>query len=148
MGNTNRANDITEQRHVVSFGNGSQALTSGETGVLAFVPYPCHFHAANVAAFSVASNAHLMLTAQRFIPGAGYTTWALGSTFTPPSFGTSGIAANGISLGVLGGTLLTMMPGDVVGYQVFGGATAGIFGFAGALVFRSLQDVKVYLGYA
>lgn len=138
----NRSLGPTEQRHGLHFNNFSLSLTSGETGVLAIIPYPCALDAAQLAAFSVASNPNLILTVQRFVTGLGVTVWNLGSTFAVRSFGTSGIPVNGISLPASGSTLLNLTAGDVVGYLVGGGATASVNGMAGCLVVRPVQDVK------
>jgi hypothetical protein len=141
----NRSLGPSEQKRALQF-NHNVALTTGETGVLQMIPFPCVLEGAQVAAFSVVSDVNLMLTVSRFIVGTGVTTFNLGSTFAPPSFGTSGLPASGVSLPVSGNTLLLLMPNDIVGYQVGGGATAAIFGLAGSLVVRPLQDVKVFLG--
>lgn len=141
----NRSLGPSEQRHALSFNNFSLSLTSGETGVLALIPYPCTLDAAQLAAFSIASSPNLILTVQRFITGSGSTVWNLGSTFAVRSFGTSGIPASGISLPASGSSLLLLTAGDVVGYLVGGGATAAVNGMAGCLVIRPVQDVKTNL---
>lgn len=141
----NRTLGDDEQRKALYF-NQNVALTSGETGVLKMIPFPCVLQGAQIAAFSVASNVNLLLTVSRFIPGTGFTTFNIGSTFAPPSFGTSGVPASGVSLPAAGNTLLILTANDVVGYQVGGGATAAIFGLAGCLVVKPLQDVKVFIG--
>lgn len=143
----NRGLGVTEMRKTLDFSLGSLALTTGETGVLACVPFPCLLDGAQISAFSVTSDVNLLFTVRRFIVGTGATTYNLGSTFAPRDFGTSGVFANGISLPVSGSTLLQLMPNDVLGYQVGGGATAGIFGFAGSFVVRPVQDVKRYFGF-
>ncbi len=141
----NRTLGASEQRHALPFSNFSLALTSGETGVISLIPYPCTLDAAQVAAFSIQSNPNLLLTVTRFIPGAGVTTWNVGSTFAPPNYGTSGVLTVGISLPAIGSPLLLLAAGDVAGYVVGGGSTAGIFGLAGCLVVRPMQDVKTNL---
>lgn len=122
------------------------ALTTGETGVLSYVPYPCVLKAANIASFSIEADPNLLLTVSRFIVGAGITTWNLGSTFSLRDFGISGVLSSGISLPVSGSTLNILMQNDVIGYVVGGGATAGAFGVAGCFVVSPIQDVKVFLG--
>lgn len=122
------------------------ALTNGETGILAMVPYPCNLNAAQLAAFNPSAGAYLMLTIQRFIPGSGVTNWVLGSTFVPPAFGTSGVVSGGVSLPPNGSTLMALMANDVLGYQVGGGVTVGIYGMVGQFVVSPVQDVTKYLG--
>lgn len=141
----NRGLGNTEQRKSLEFSLGSAALSNGETGVLSFVPFPCVIEAAQIAAFSVESAANLLFTVSRFIAGQGMTTWALGSTFAVRDFGVSGVLSSGVSLPMSGSTLNLLMTNDVLGYQVGGGATAGVFGIAGCFVVKPLQDVKVFL---
>jgi hypothetical protein len=74
------------------------------------------------------------------------TTITLVSGFVPVSYGVSGFASSGLSLPASGSTLLNLMQGDILGYQVGGGATAGIFGLAGCFVVQPTQDIKVFLG--
>ena len=142
----NRTNDITQQRVSLQFSNFSSALTAGETGVIGYIPCPCHVHAANIAAFSVSSAPSFALTVNRFIVGSGVTSYILGSTFAVPSFGTSGVLAAGISLPVLGTTSMILMTNDVLGYIVGGsGGTNAIYGLAGTVVLRPIQDIKSFL---
>lgn len=141
----NRTLGVSEQRHPISFNNYSLSLTSGETGVLALIPYSCSLDAAQIAAFSIASTPNLLLTVQRFVTGVGVTVWNLGTTFSIRNYGTSGTVSGGLSLPPMGSTLTTLVAGDVVGYVVGGGATAAINGLAGCLVIRPLQDVRTNL---
>lgn len=145
MAVTNRSLSASEQRHALQFSNFSSALSSGETGVFGVIPYPCVLDAAQLAAFSVEANPNLLLTVTRFIVGAGVTTYPVGTTFLAQDFGTSGALANGVSLPASGSTLRMLMTNDVVGYVVGGGSTAGIFGLAGALVLRPVQDIRTNL---
>ena len=145
MGIHNRTLGLSEQYHPLPFAQ-QMTITSGDTGVLAFVPYPCALQVAQVAAFSIESNAYLLFTVNRFIPGSGFTSYFLGSSFVPATYGTSGVLPAGVSLPVVGNTLLNLMPGDVLGYQAGGGSTSGIFGLAGAFVVKPAQDVRTYLG--
>ncbi len=135
----------SQQREHFVFQNFGLALTSGDTGVLALVPFPCVMDAAQIATFSVESNPNLILTVTRFITGFGVTTWNLGTTFAARSFGTSGALNSGVSLPASGSSLLQLMTNDVVGYVVGGGSTAGIFGVAGDIVLRPIQDVRTNL---
>lgn len=145
MGITNRANNASQQRVPLNFID-NVGLTSGQTGVLAYVPFPCVLNAAQVAAFSIASAPNLLLTVSRFIVGAGVTTWNLGSTFLPNSFGTSGVLGSGISLPASGSTLNILTANDVLGFVVGGGSTAAIYGLAGCFVVEPIQDSRVFLG--
>lgn len=146
MAIVSRTQDSSAQKQVLSYSNFSSALSNGETGVIAHIPYPCKLVAANFAAFSLESTPNLLLTASRFIVGTGFTTWVLGTTFSPADYGISGVLTSGVSLPVAGSTLLMLMPNDVIGYVVGGGSTAGIFGMCGSLVVQPTQDVRTYLG--
>jgi hypothetical protein len=124
--------------------NGSQ--TNGETGILAYIPLPCVLEVGNLAFYNPTAQVTFRLMVNRFIPGAGFTSWSLGSTFSPSAFGTSGVALGGVSLPASGSTLLQLMPNDNIGYEVGGGSTAAIYGVAGSFVVRPVQDVRVFLG--
>lgn len=140
----NRTLGGTEQNKVLDF-NVPIAIVNGQTGLLAYVPFPCTIQAAQLAAFGVTASPNLQITVSRFIAGAGSSTWNLSSTFVPPSFGSSGVLASGISLPATGSTLLLLMPNDVIGYLAGGGASGGVFGCIGGFVVRPIQDVRVYL---
>lgn len=119
-------------------------MASGETGVLAIVPFPCTLDSAQIAMFNVESSPFLALTLSRFITGTGFTSFVIGSTFPAQNFGTSGWLLTGVSLPASGSTTLQLMANDVLGYIVGGtGGTAIIAGgVAGAFVLRAVQDVR------
>ena len=146
MAITNRTNDSSEQKTPLNFSFGDKALTQGETGVLAFVPFPCVLNAANMAAMSLNGTPNMILTASRFISGAGVTTWSIGSTFLIRSFGSSGVLTSGISLPVSTSVNLKLMANDVLGYLMGSGSTFAAYGVAGCMVVTPVQDVKTYLG--
>lgn len=147
----NRTLGGTEQRKALTFENFELTLTSGDTGVIMYIPYPCNLEALNVAAFAVASSPFLLFNVQRFIPGTGATVFAIGTTFTPRSFGTSGVLTGlGVTLSASipsGASGIPLMANDVIGYQVGGtGGTCLIDGLVGAAIVQPSQDVKVFLG--
>lgn len=138
----NRTKDSSEKREAIHWRQ-QLALTTGETGVISYIPYPCVLRAANVGCLdNPAGAANIFLTVNRFIVGTGATVFAVGSTFVPPIFGTSGSIAAGISLPAT----QNLMAGDVLGYQVGGGSSAYISGMAGAFVIEAVQDAKAFLG--
>lgn len=143
MAVVNRTNDRSQQLHVIPVAN-HVTVTSGETGVIGHIPFPCVLEAVQLGSFS-AAGLDLLLQVQRFIPGAGVTVFNVGSTFTPPAFGTSGVIASGVSLPASGSTLLNLMANDVLTYLAGGGSSALIQGLAGSLVVRPVQDLKVFL---
>lgn len=145
MGVLNRTADSSFQRLPINVCvNGSQ--TNGETGVLAYIPLPCVLEVGNLAFYNPTAQVTFQLLVNRFIPGAGFTSWLLGSTFIPSAFGTSGVSTGGVSLPAAASTLMMLMPNDVLGYQVGGGATAAIYGVVGNFIVRPVQDVRVFLG--
>lgn len=147
MGVHNMALAHSEQRHAFGFENFDLTLTSGDTGLLVYVPWPSLLEAVNLGAFSVQSSPFLLLTLNRFIPGTGFTSFALGTTFAPRSFGTSGVLAGlGVTLSgqfVSGLSGIPLMANDVIGYQVGGtGGTCLIDGLCGSAILRPVQDRK------
>lgn len=144
MAIVNRALDSSEQSKVLDF-KLEVPVTTGQTGAIVHVPFPCTVQAAQMTAFGVQSNANLLFTVSRFIAGAGTTVWALGSTFVPVAFGTSGYPTSGVSLPASGSTLLQLMANDIIGFVGGGGSTAGIYGCVGSFVVKPMQDSRVYL---
>lgn len=140
----NRSNDASQQKWPLSFMK-VQTISSGETGPLAYVPFPCTLQAAQITAFNAVSTINLIFTVSRFIAGSGVTVFNLGSTFAPSSFGTSGVLGSGVSLPAVGSTLMVLLANDVIGYQAGGGVTAAISGLAGAFVVQPIQDARVFL---
>lgn len=144
MAIVNRTNDGSQQRQVLPISQ-RLSITGGETGVLGHVPMPSVLEAIQLASFSVAGSANLLLQVQRFIPGSGVTVFNLGSTFVPPTFGTSGVIPSGVSLPASGSTLLQLMANDVISYLSGSGGSALIQGMCGSIVVRPVQDIRVYL---
>ena len=143
MGLNNRGKDSSEQKYPISFRSGD--VSNGETGVIGYIPFPCVLEAGNIAAMGVGGTPDVLLTLQRFIVGTGVTIFNIGSTFQPSVYGTSGVLPSGVSLPAVGNTLLMLLPGDILGYQIGGGSTVGIWGMGGCFVVKPLQDIKVYL---
>lgn len=142
----NRTLGGTEQRRALQFGLGNAAFSQGETGVLAYVPFPCTLSAANIATMSLNGTPNLIFTNTRFIVGAGVTTFNIGSTFALRAFGTSGVLDSGVSLPASGDSTLKLMANDVLGYVVGTGSTLAAFGVAGCFIIQPVQDVKSFLG--
>lgn len=146
MSFVNRTKNVTEKREAYSFSLDKALDTStGQTGPLMYVPYPCVLVAANYAAFGASGSPVMLITNSRFIPGAGLTVFNIGSTFTLTSFGTSGVLTSGVSLPATGSTLMRLMPNDILGYYI-SGATVAVTGLQGQFVMTAIQDVKSYLG--
>lgn len=143
----NRTMGDGEKRQCLDISN-NQAMTAGETGILAMIPFSCTLDVAQIAAFNIEGSANLAFNVSRFIPGQGLTTFFLGTTFVPPTFGTSGVLTNGVSILPAIGSTVLLLPNDIIGYQVgsSGGSTSAIMGIVGQFVVKPIQDVVSHLG--
>lgn len=146
----NRTDDPSQQRQVLPFSFGTNAISSGETGPLAFVPYPCLLELGNMSVgYMAGTSFYLLLQIQRFIPGTGMTYINLGSTFVPTVMGTSGFiggATTGGASGFTFGSTTYLMANDVIGYLASGGATAEINNICGLFIVRPTQDIRRFFG--
>lgn len=141
----NRTLAVSEQRHSIAF-NQNIAMTTGETGVLCYIPYNCQLHAVKIGSFNVESNVSFLFTVNRFVVGVGITTFVAGSTFSPSDYGTSGVFATGATFPTTGASVFNLMANDVIGYVIGGGVTAGIMNSSGCFIVKPIQDIKQFLG--
>lgn len=145
MGYTMRSRDDSTKKVPIDIViPGSQ--TNGDTGMICHIPWPSTIKAMNIAFLNPTPQVTVLFTVSRFIVGTGATTWNLGTTFIPQSYGTSGLPLLGVSLPPQASTLMMLMPNDILGYQIGGGATAGLFGMFGSVVVQPLQDVTTFMG--
>lgn len=112
------------------------ALATGVSSILAVVPYNAILQGVNVAAFGLSGAPVHSLSVYR--NAGGLTSVGLGLTLTVQTFGTSG--AIGYSIAPPGVSLLA---GDLL-VQLSGVANTAITGEVLGLVWRSLDDVRVY----
>ena len=148
MGAINRDLDHSARRFPMEFvlGSPGAAVGTGQTWVIGLVPAPCSVDAIQLAAQGISGSPTGIVQVQRFIPGAGYTVFPIGSTFALSSFGTSGVysATIGVSLPQIGATLTTLFANDVLMY-LSGGANSACASIAGGVCLRPIQDlVKWY----
>lgn len=137
----------TEQRRTLDITTNA-ALTNGETGILGYVPYISTLEGANCAAGYLAGTPNMIFNITRFVVGVGVTVMPLGTTFTPQVYGTSGAYLSGIpSLSLAGSATILLAENDVITYQMAGGTTTGIFGFAACFVIKPVQDLKRFFGF-
>jgi hypothetical protein len=150
MAITNRALDTSEQKKQLNVFAG--ALATGVTGIAAHIMYPCTLNAVQVAAFGTSGSPTIGLIVNRFIIGTGSTAFALGTSQALVAYGTSGVLgvtsqsgaiSGGYSLTV-GGTLLNLLPNDVLMY-ITAGANSAVTGLSVAMVVTPIQDVKTEL---
>ena len=120
------------------------AITNGETGTLGYIPCPCLLTAMQMTSLYQTGLPYLQLNISRFIPGTGLTTIVLGSTFTVPVFGTSGVFSLGVSLPA-GSSLMYLTANDLVTYSCGGGVTSAIQKLSGCFIIQPVQNAIVYL---
>lgn len=145
MGIINRDKSNSERREVIQ--NEWSALATGATVVLANIPYAASLDAVQLMAFGLSGTPSALLMVNRFIPGTGFTAFALGTTFALVAYGTSGVQSVtvGVSLPQIGSTLTTLAAGDVL-MILTGGTNAAVTGLTGGAVIRPLQDIKQQYG--
>lgn len=143
MAVVNRTLDTSEQYKV--HGIVSAAVATGVTLAVAHVAWPCTIKAAEVAAFGVSNTFSGCLYINRFIVGSGLTVIALGTSFAPPAFGTSGVPASGVSLPAVGSSLLNLQANDVITF-LSAGSNAAVNTLSLQLVLQPTQDIRTYFG--
>lgn len=142
MGVTNKSLDSHLQIKLVPFNIEAQKA-NGATGVLAPVSFPCRLEAVHVAAFEIIDSPALQINVARFIPGAGFTTIPLTSTFILPAFNISGCLQNGAPI-PQGASMFLLQPSDCVMYKCLGGANDRFSNLVGCVALRPTQDNIVY----
>ncbi len=143
MAITNRALDPSEQRKNVDYTFG--ALATGVTGMVGVVAWPSVLERGQMVSVGVSGSPTAQLVVQRFIPGSGFTTWAVSSANAAVAFGTSGVPVSGLSLLAAGSTLLNLQANDVLSIAT-GGANSAVTGLFVGLVLRPIQDIKTNFG--
>lgn len=139
----NRTNDASQQKQVYEFKAGLTG--TGVSAIVAHIAYPCVAQAGQIAAFGLSGAPSYQLVVNRFVVGAGATSWAITGANIPPAYGTSGVLATGMSMLASGQTLLNLMPNDVVMVQTAVANTAATC-LAVNLVVQAIQDQKKFFG--
>jgi hypothetical protein len=137
----NRTMDASQQRFTEGVKLGATA--TGVTAIVAHIETPCVVDAGQMAAFGLSGAPSFQLVINRFIAGAGFTAINLGSANVIPAFGTSGVAASGVSLPAAGSTLNNLVPNDVI-MVLSGVANTAVTGLSVKLVLRPIQDIKKF----
>ena len=147
MGIVNRSLDASEQEKVFQVTAG--AVATGVSGIICTVPWPCTVVEGQIAAFGLSGAPAYALVVNRFIAGTGFTaiTIAVGTSNTPPAFGTSGVGISGMVLPAAGSTLLNLLANDVLLYQSSVSNTA-VTGLNISVVLKPIQDLKANFGFA
>src|SRR4051812_12065933 len=115
MPNINRTDDISQQKESLKLGNG--AIGTGAELQLP-VERGCLLTDVKVSALGLSGTPVLSLRALRFVPGTGGSSFAIGTSFAPSAFGTSGVF--GFSMPATGSTTLNLQKGDVLVASVSG----------------------------
>jgi hypothetical protein len=118
---------------------------TGQTWVIGMIPTPSSIDMIQLSGQGVSGTPTGIFQIQRFIVGAGYTVFSIGSTFAITSYGTSGVLSLsvGVSLPQIGSTLTTLYANDVVMY-LSGGANSACSNIVGGVVLRPIQDIVKY----
>ena len=144
MGIINRTKEPSEQRRLLEFA-ATAAVATGVSAIIGYVETPCILEAGQIAAFGLSGAPSYQIVVNRFIAGIGFTAITVGSANIPPAFGTSGVAATGVSLPASGSTLNNLLANDVVMFQS-GVANTAAAGLSIKLVVRAIQDTVKYFG--
>lgn len=126
----NRDMNITQQKEWTDWSTGVSSLVqTGETFLIAGpMPYPGRLQSGLIYAVGVSNAMQLALTCQRFVPGAGYTSIAVGlSNVVLQNVSVSGpIGLSGLP--TPGSTILNFLAGDVfmLTTSVANGAASGL----------------------
>lgn len=141
----NRDLSYSQQRELAK--TSFTALATGVTSVMYLAPYPCSVDLAQAAALGVSGSPVYTLWVNRFIPGTGFTAFALGTSFPAVAYGTSGVfgLTAGVSLPQIGSTLSQLQTDDFV-MLVSGGANSAVAGMSMNLIIRPLVDIKTFFG--
>lgn len=159
MAIVNRTLDPSEQRKNFSwsgFQSGiSGPLATGVTSVICIVPWPSTLVEGQMVAIGLSGAPSYELAVNRFIAGAGITTWVVAKgtsnlaaaygTSGAGSFGTSLFGSSGIVLVASGSTLLNLQANDVISLTT-GGSNAAANAASINLVLQPIQDIKVNFG--
>lgn len=143
----NRDLSLAEKRKVFQQEYAPAQLVTGSSAIICIAPYPCSLDVGQYAAFGLSNTPTVQIVINRFIPGTGFTAFSINSAQTVVAFGTSGVAASGISLPQIGSTLTTLLVNDVVMMQV-AGTNAAMTGLAVEVALRPLQDLVTQFGFA
>lgn len=142
MAIVNRDLDSSQQKYEAKASYG--ALGTGVTVPVAIIGTPSAVSAAKVAAFGISGTPTVVLSIQRFIVGAGVTSYLGGfTTLTMQAAGTSG--AQSVVLATAGSTALQLQAGDVI-MATTGGANSAVTGVSVDVVLQPIQDIKTYFG--
>lgn len=143
MAIVNRDLGHSEQRK--NYRTSISALATGVTTIVGTIPCNMNLDAAQAVAFGLSGSPVYLLSVNRFIVGTGFTTIAIGTSFAPVEFGTSGVqgATFGISLPIIGSTVTSLLTNDML-ILTSGGANSAVKALEVSLVLRPIVDINRY----
>ncbi len=142
MANCNRDMDASEQKIELCANYGVVATTLVIAAGL--VPWPCTLLGVRVAATGISNSPTGALKINRFIVGAGSTTYLGGfTTLTLQAVGTSGIQS--VVIAAAGSTALSLLPGDEITWTS-AGSNSAVSGLAVSIVVQKTQDIVQHFG--
>lgn len=139
MGIINRTMDASEQKESLKFN--TSALATGVEVVVGPIERACTISDAKISVIGVSGTPHYALKAMRFVAGTGGSTFAIGTSFAPTAFGTSGVLS--FSLPATGSSLLQLQKGDML-VLTSGGSNAAVTALALDIVVQNSQDIKTW----
>lgn len=116
-------------------------IITGQTYMLAIVPYQSQLASAMVSTMGVSGAPNLSLWVQRFIAGSGVTSMAVGGSLVATTFGTSGAQ----TFVIAGAGLTGLQAGDVLALSVAAANTAAN-NVVVTLALKALQDIRTTFG--
>lgn len=122
-------------------------VVTGTTAIIAAIPCAASLDAVQVMANGISGSPVYTMFVQRFIVGTGFTTFALGTSFAPSEYGTSGVFSltAGLSLPQIGSTLTSLLQNDLL-VLVTGGSNAAVKSVSVNLAIRPVVDVFKFFG--
>lgn len=149
MAIVNRDLDVSQQQmDYHSKFNTAVAASAGNSYIGYRAAYPCTIKQIALAAEAVSGTPSLSFSLQRFVVGAGSTTYTgVGATTAVLAYGTSGAVS--VSMAAAGSTLLNMNSNDLlIVNQLFSGGNVALTGLEVTVVVQALQDIKQYFNVA
>lgn len=139
MAIANRDLDSSEQNRSLA---GSFPTVTGQTYVVASVPYPSQLMAAQVDCVGLSGSPNLSLWLHRFNVGQGFTSINVGASLVAAAFGLSGgqtfaVAAPGVTYPLQTGDLIVLSTAA---------ANTGSVQTTVSIVIKALQDFRTSFG--
>lgn len=140
MAIVNRDCDVSQQdeTHVAAL---TKTIT-GQTYSLMVAPFPCQLIAAQQCAAGLSGAPNHSLWLQRFLPGVGITSIAVGASLVSQVWGTSGSQSYTIAAAA---TSYPMQAGDLLMLST-AAANTSCEQVQVSFVIRALQDIKSFYG--